>query len=293
MSSLIEELQRDALNQRIAVTELLQKSLVVATKLGVKELENWARLELDGYPGTDVPKYRDVHGEPEVYNPYRGYQPLLSEDAEFLERISLMHFNQSISDIEFHLEQCRKSKSSSIHCSYPSAFEQTLRNAIDFGLTPSLRINASHLQRILESVRRAVLEWSLRLEAAGVKGDGMSFSPDEKKKAQTVTYNIETYIHGNVSQSQVGTQDSVQYNFDLSKLNEFIGALKENLANLELDDDNKAELMAEVQTLESQAVSPRPKVGIIRESLATARNILEGIAGNLAAAAILTHLPKF
>lgn len=293
MSSLMEELQRDALNQKVSVVELLQKSLVVATKLGVVELAEWARKELDGYPDTYVPKYRDVHGEPQVYNPYRGYQPLLSEDIEFLEKISLMHFNQPISDIEFNLEQCRKGKSSTFHCSYPQAFEQSLRNAIDFGLTPSLQINVSHLQRIVEAVRRAVLEWSLRLEAAGVKGDGMSFSSDEKQKAGSVTYNTKNYIYGDVANSQVGTIGSDQNILDVTKLTEFIAVLKTNLEQLGLEKDRKGEIEAEIKTLEAQAASPKPKLGIVRESLATVRNVIEGIVGNLAAAAILGHLPNF
>jgi hypothetical protein len=89
----------------------------------------------------------------------------------------------------------------------------------------------------------------------------MSFSPDEKQKAQAVTYNIGTYIIGNLSHSQVGPQNSVQYNFDVTKLNDFIGVLKNNLEGLQLDADKKAELNAEIRTLESQAASPKPKDG--------------------------------
>ncbi len=37
MPSLVEKLQRDALDQKVSVTELLQKCLVVATKAGPRE----------------------------------------------------------------------------------------------------------------------------------------------------------------------------------------------------------------------------------------------------------------
>jgi len=53
MPSLVEELQKDALNQAVKLTELLQKSLVVATKLKLNEFASWVRLELDGYGETD------------------------------------------------------------------------------------------------------------------------------------------------------------------------------------------------------------------------------------------------
>ena len=62
MSSLVEELQKDALNQKIRVTELLQKSLVVATKLKLNEFAAWVRFELDGYGEAELPAYRVLRG---------------------------------------------------------------------------------------------------------------------------------------------------------------------------------------------------------------------------------------
>jgi AbiTii len=156
MVALIEELQRDALNQKVTLTELLQKCLVVAVKLGVKELEAWARLELDGYSDKNVPRYRDVRGDPQVHNPYQRDQPLRSEDTDVFEQMSLMHFSQPISEIEYHLLQCHMTNSASFDISFAPNVERMLRESVTLGLTPSLRVNASQLQKILEAVRRAV-----------------------------------------------------------------------------------------------------------------------------------------
>ena len=41
MSSLVEELQRDALDSKIYVSDLLRKSLVVATKLNLADFSKW------------------------------------------------------------------------------------------------------------------------------------------------------------------------------------------------------------------------------------------------------------
>jgi len=41
MASLVQDLQKDALNQKVRVTELLQKSLVVATKLKLADFASW------------------------------------------------------------------------------------------------------------------------------------------------------------------------------------------------------------------------------------------------------------
>jgi hypothetical protein len=79
VSSLIEELQRDALDAKVPVTELLQKCLVVGAKLRIQKLTDWARLELDGYKDTPIPEYREVGGFPQAFNPVRGHQQYNSE----------------------------------------------------------------------------------------------------------------------------------------------------------------------------------------------------------------------
>jgi hypothetical protein len=49
MTSLVEELQRDALDSSVSVLDLLRKALVVATKLNIDEFKEWIELELKGY----------------------------------------------------------------------------------------------------------------------------------------------------------------------------------------------------------------------------------------------------
>ena len=55
-----------------------------------------------------------------------------------------------------------------------------------------------------------------------------------------------------------------------------IDALKEQLPGLDLDDDVKSEIVAEIALVEAQVSSPKPKQTILREGLASLRNILEG-----------------
>jgi len=128
MPSLVEELQRDALDQKVSVTELLQKCLVVATKLGNGEFATWARLELDGYKDTEeVPEYRVVHGQPQVFNPYHGYQPLRFDNLEHTKRFSNMHFNQPLGELEHDLRHAEKTGSDSFQVSYSPAVELRIR----------------------------------------------------------------------------------------------------------------------------------------------------------------------
>jgi hypothetical protein len=88
------------------------------------------------------------------------------------------------------------------------------------------------------------------------------------------------HIHGPVTSSviQHGSHNTATVNYQ----HEVEGVLEEirpllNAAKLTLD--SKAELKAEVETVEVQMKSPRPKHIIIRESLASARHILEHAFG--------------
>ena len=78
MSSLIEELQRHALDRSVPVEDLLRKAWIAAEKLGLTEFSAWAKKELDGYDPSDaIPAYRHAHSEFQAYNPFYGWQPIL------------------------------------------------------------------------------------------------------------------------------------------------------------------------------------------------------------------------
>ena len=295
MASLVEDLQKDALDHDIKVTELLQKSLVVATKLNLEDFASWVRLELDGYGKEEVPEYRVLHGAPRVFNPYRGYQPLHFGDVDHAERFSKMHFNTPIGELEHDLIGARKSGSDSFHVSYSLSVEKMLMNAIDYNLQPSLHISASQFQGVLDSVRKIILEWSLKLEVDGITGEGMSFSSKEKELAQTVTYNIKNFVQGNIqdSQIQIEATNSTQTNsveFDIEQLTKLIEALRSTINALGLEEQGKLELDSEISTLEAQVKSPKPNNTIIGESLASVRRILEAASGNLVASGLLNQV---
>jgi hypothetical protein len=297
MPSLIEELQREALNRNISVTELLQKCLVVATKLGIDEFASWARLELDGYLGKEVPEYRVVHGEPKIFNPYHGYQPLFFEDPEWAELVSRMPFNQPIGEID-HLTQANKGGVGKFTVSFAPANEKKLMDMMELPMKPSLLVSSSKLHRILDAVRKVILEWSIKLESDGIIGKGMSFSMEEKEKAHSVTYNIKNYIQGNIdhSQIQVESADSIQkgsfQDFNLFELKEFTRILRASLDDLGIEGDIRDELISDIRTLESQTDSPKPKASILRESLISVKKILEGAAGNMVASGLLIQIGK-
>lgn len=296
MSSLIEEIQRDALNQEIRVTALLQKSLVVATKLKLDEFISWIQLELDGYSDNKVPEYRILHGAPKVFNPYRGYIPLQFDNLEEIKLFSKRRFNTSLGEVEHEFLDMCNAKSHSCHLSYPSAVEKMLMDRMgDLPMQPSLCISSSQFKKILDAVRKIILEWTLKLEADGIVGDGMSFSKKETERAQAITYHIENYIQGNVqdSQFQIKSKNSPQSKTagcDIASVLTLIQALRDAIDIVGVDNQGKQKMKSEISSLEEQIKLPAPQKTVLLESISSIKRILEGAGGNLIASGLISQI---
>lgn len=298
MASLVLELQQDALNPKVPVSNLLRKAVVIARKLGLRDPEQWIQLELNGYGDTaakDIPAYRKIHGEVKALNPFRGWQPVRFEDPKMDALVSTTHCSLSIAELESVLDSVRGGNGGgTLTIPFSPSQEAQLRRAIHMDTEVTLFVQASSLTRVLDAARTAILEWALKLEQDGVRGEGMTFTPDEKQKvAAPGSHSINFF--GPVYQSQIqhGTQSSVQVqaaDLDLQLVREFISALKDRADALPLPGDQKAELGVDIETVETQLRSPRPKAAVLRESLRSIRNVLEGAAGSVIAAELLKLL---
>src|SRR5712692_9111660 len=101
MTSIVIELQKDALNGQYPLADLLRKSLLVAKKLCVAEFEAWIRNELNGYTDNkSIPEYRQAHGSVVVNDPYRGWIPVVFKFPEQQRRMSNKPFTQAITELD-------------------------------------------------------------------------------------------------------------------------------------------------------------------------------------------------
>jgi hypothetical protein len=185
MSSLVEELQRDAMDETVSVGTLLRKALVVASKLKLVEFRKWVEQELNGYTKGPVPDYRQVFGRPVLNCGQYGNKPIVIEDEDLGEKLSQHHEFGSVTFVE---ELLRKGDNSAwLFIDYTGSKRDYLlgdgRRWAIAGM-PQLHIPITSYAPILHAVRNAILEWSLKLEDEGILGEGMSFSPREKQTAK-------------------------------------------------------------------------------------------------------------
>src|ERR1035441_1726263 len=90
MESVVLQLQRECLDSRVPILDILRKALVVARKLSLADAQAWIEKELNGYHRSDAPPtHRLLTGQVRVRNPYHGWQPVIFEDPVEAERDSL------------------------------------------------------------------------------------------------------------------------------------------------------------------------------------------------------------
>lgn len=209
MTNLILDMQKDAMYSQIKVSDLLRKTLVVATKLGIEDLKEWADNELNGYDSEPIPKYRNIVGEIKAKDPYQGWIPVIFDNPEVAEKLSNRKIGQSVSELE-HLMQGSRAGESIVMPLPQNIIDKLSRGQ---GIVPYLTCGKAQIAGILDSVRNIILQWSLTLEKDGIIGEDVSFSEKEKSIASTITYNINQFtgVLGDVStkQMQIGDYNTI------------------------------------------------------------------------------------
>ncbi|WP_423200785.1 hypothetical protein DFLDMN_006210 (plasmid) [Cupriavidus sp. H19C3] len=286
MSGLVLELQKDAMDAAVPVSALLRKALVVSRKLGLTDMSDWIDSELNGYKADDesLPEYRWIRGELKARNPYHGWIPLYVPKR--LDFLTCRNTNQSITEIENLI-----GGDGTLCMPFSNEVQQQLMASMEVPLQPAFFCQRTDLVRIADAVRNTILEWALKLESEGVLGHGLSFSAEEKGKALSAASG-NTYQHiqhqtviGSMhdSQLQQGTQHSSQNyqksSMDSAAIAAVIAQIREAIATAALSPDLKAEVVADLATVEAQAKAPRPKDSILRESFRSVRTILESAVG--------------
>lgn len=282
MSSVIIELQREALDQDIPVSDLLRKALVVARKLKLSEFQEWIENELNGYKGK-VPEYRMATGQIRGWNPYNGWIPLMFEDPREGEALSRRATGQSIAELEDLVRQ--GSKSSTLHMPYPQEIQRRLSKGFGYETEVSLFVGRSSIVKVIDAVRNIILNWALKLEEEGILGEGLSFSDDEKAVAVQSPQNINNF-YGSVQNPQIaqGNEQAIQvsstFQVDIDAIKSLINRIEKTVSEISLTKEAKEELTSEIATLKAQVSSPNPKKGIVKESLLSIKNILEAAGGS-------------
>lgn len=290
-SSAVLKLQADALDPAVSVASLLRTAKVIATKLGQDDALVWIDAELGGYmqtSGDDLPAYRRLRGSLMAWNPYQGWQAVLfPENSEIHPVCYAAPIGTSIGEIES--DKPRKKGQGAFHLD-PARKARIVATLSGPKTDVALFLSPSSMDGILEAVRNLVLDWALKLEKAGVLGEGMVFSDTDKAKAGPVTQQFiiqNAGVVGNVSDSATVTNNqTATMSVDAKAALDFSQQVKGLVQQLPADVRSSIEQAAD--QLESEAKADKPNQSKLRDLLSSVRTIAEGAAGNLAAMGIVT-----
>lgn len=180
--SIVLELQMLASASSSDLSELLRKALIVATKLGLKDFQQWVANELNGYAEVEVPGYRVIRAEIVAENPFHGFIPFVLPD-KIADAVSKISVRQSVASLQ-HILNDPSEKSSSLTVPFTSQQAAVLMKGQDGpALMPNRTVQKSQLAAIVEATRNRILEWSLQLEKEGILGAGLSFTDEDRRRA--------------------------------------------------------------------------------------------------------------
>lgn len=293
MASLVEELERDAYDSSASLSNMLRKAKAVAVKLQLRQPVEWVEAELNGYSGAEVPDYRKVAGRARSRNPFHGWQPLMFQNAEIERMVCEFPIRNPIKEIE-HLIEGDGEPSISLS----GGQVETLCQMANMPTLPiSVFFPRGQFISILDAVRNKVLDWSLSLQADGIKGEGMSFREEEKAKVSGKgdTYHIGSIgsFAGNLGGKVAGdvsgtsTQNMGQ---ELEKVAALVAQLRTHRSHIGLDAQRQAELDRHVDALDEEMRGGKPKPGVITGLLKSVRSIAEKAGGSLVANGVVSAI---
>lgn len=287
MPSLVEEIQRDALDPQTSVSTLLRKVKLAAAKLQLPAVEEWVDHELNGYGRNPVPPYRQIKGVPKAFNPFNGWIPIMGTPKD-IETVSRANNGQGIAALEDLLKDVdggtfhQRLSPEMIH-----ALNQKMN--VQFGEMVNF-IGRGAIVGIIDKVRNMILDWAIELEKSGVRGEGMSFKPEEKIAAQgnpAITIGAVGNFVGVIGNHN-NVRDIIGGSINILQVKDLARQLRLNHDTLVAAGADGNTLSSAVDGLILEAEKIEPNVGRLRSLLTDARSALAGAAGNLMASGALT-----
>jgi hypothetical protein len=288
---LIRKLQAEAVNPDASVTNLLRIAKIAATKLNLNDALIWIDRELNGYMDLqveDLPPYRLLKGIPKGYNPYHGWQPIQFPDSETAKNLSQAPIGWGLGAIE---KSVNESSGNAFAFPYPAELKRTLQKSLRYPVDVHVAIERAQLWNIVDQVRNLILNWALELEKAGVLGENMQFSEQEKGDARPVT---QQYIIQNVGvlgtvtdQASVTNRQtaSVAIELDLGQVRELLTGARMALPSLPKSTQDAVRPLLEA--IEGELKNEKPNSSKLREWLASLRKICEGAVGSVTAQGVV------
>ena len=290
MSSIVLDLQNEVTKADCDIVSVLRKAHLIAAKLGLTDFDKWILCELNGYQSGDtIPDYRKIRGLLKAFNPYHGWVPTVMYDAELEEEICKIPVKNSVSEIISLYSQNEKGLGVEF-----TGEKLAFINSLFDSPTPmrySVHLSPPAIIDIVEKVKTALLEWTMRLESEGILGEDMKFNPTEKATAKTIPQTINNYygntsvISAPVEGSVIATGNDNTVEFTYEKAENAVSEIESAIEKEDISAENK-ETAIEMLTEIKEKIANQKKPNFIKSALVGLKDFLIG-AGASATVAII------
>jgi hypothetical protein len=298
----IQTLQFEAADSEVTVSSLLRKSKIIATKLDLDEFLTWVDKELNGYGGetnASLPSYRKCLGTLKALDTYDGsWKPVLFEDAETQEICSLAPIGQSIGPLEELILKKRNNDTGGVlSINLDPDKKQTIQKAIDEPTDIRIDLSISVAHGILDAVRISILNWALKLDKAGVTGDGLSFSAKDKTDAKSITQIIFAENISSVGDlydnATINSKISSKKAIHTAKAQDIVDQIEKSLELLPESIQTPVQDEAEIIKQELGKNKSEQNPSRVSDALNSIKTVCEGAAGNVVAHGIIALIMKY
>lgn len=279
---LVKDIQLDILKNKDIVS-ILRKTLVLAKKLNLSDLEILIKSELKWYDNKGkIPKYRIVYGNRIVWwNPYRGWILANIDDDKLFDLLTTIEMHESISVIE---EFAQSWAAVSLPTEYMSKF-------MDISTEYKVQVDKTPFINIIEYLKNFILETCVNLEKEWINGNWISFSNEEMQVAKNIPsvtnifyWEIKT---NNLQISSDNSQQNIEVSaLDIDEIKNFLSQLKAYNSQIK-ELPNGQEIQEKLDLLEQEIVKQSPSKWLIKGSLLFIKDALSWASWNLIATWVL------
>ena len=292
MSSFIKDLQIEIMSPNCDIVNILRKAHFIASILNLTDFDKWIMSELNGYPTpNDCPEYRILHCDLYAFNQFNGWMPTVFKNTELENLISTTQMNNSISQIISMSEQ----EGDRLMSESPGELLRLLNECFNTSNTRfALFVSKTSIMDIIEKVKTAVLDWTIKLESEGILGENTTFSEQEKQVAATIPQTINNY-YGNTNivssptenmQIVSGNNNEVSFSYEFAK--KAVEEIEYSISTKDISDIDKEYALNIINNIKNQ-IDNKNKPSTIKNSFNLLKDFLIGIGSSFAASAIWTY----
>lgn len=193
MASMIESIREQAQDPDQELSALLGRSVFAATVLRETSVIAWMKAERDGFQNAEyVPDYRVGNDAGLLaWRPGLGWVEAPITDTQ-RQAISDFVLTTSLTELEAEYEEIVRNGGS--RCPLDDQRKAEIRSLTNLDTDLCQVVPLMAVNRVMQTVRFAILYWSEALLEAGVQGQGSSFSAEERAAAAGVAERLEELL---------------------------------------------------------------------------------------------------